>query len=199
MTNCLELAADGIEELNDKYGNDSHGRFFLFHRPRLFNTQEGCWMGRERKRGKLEDFNELLRGKGIDRFSKIVGEPSPLPSVRYVITLDTDTDLPWGAGWRLVGAAAHPLNRPIMDANGRRLTRGYAILQPRVSISLRSARSRVAIPVCWLARSALIRIRGLYRICTRIFSVRPPISAKASTTCRLSADYWMGGFRTIPY
>lgn len=135
----LQVAADGVEELNSKHGNGTHGRFFLFHRPRLYNPQEGCWMGRERKRGKLEDFNELLRGQGRDCFSRIIGDTSELPSIRYVITLDTDTDLPWGAGWRLVGAAAHPLNRPRMDTCGRRLVRGYAILQPRVGILLRSA------------------------------------------------------------
>jgi cellobiose phosphorylase len=135
----LALAAGGIEELNEKYGNGAHGRFFLFHRPRLYNPQEGCWMGRERKRGKLEDFNALLCGDDRAAFSRTVGDLSQLTSIRYVITLDTDTDLPWGAGWRLVGAAAHPLNRPTMDAGGRRLVRGYAILQPRVSISLRSA------------------------------------------------------------
>ncbi len=135
----LALAARGITELNEKYGNGAHGRFFLLHRPRLYNPQEGCWMGRERKRGKLEDFNALLCGDDRDSFSRVVGDVSQLPSIRYVITLDTDTDLPWGTGWRLVGAAAHPLNRPIMDAEGRRLVRGYAILQPRVSISLRSA------------------------------------------------------------
>ena len=135
----VELVADGIEELNEKYGNGAHGRFFLFHRPRLYNQREGFWMGRERKRGKIEDFNALLCGDDRARFSRIVGDISQITSIHYVITLDTDTDLPWGAGWRLVGAAAHPLNRPIMDSSGRRLIRGYAILQPRVSISLRSA------------------------------------------------------------
>ncbi|MHC5039268.1 MAG: cyclic beta 1-2 glucan synthetase, partial [Planctomycetota bacterium] len=135
----LDLAAGGIEELNLKYGNGAHGRFFLFHRPRLYNRQEGCWMGRERKRGKIEDFNALLCGDNRAGFNRIVGDVSELTSIRYVITLDTDTDLPWGAGWRLVGAAAHPLNRPKTDRSGRRLIRGYAILQPRVSISLRNS------------------------------------------------------------
>ncbi len=135
----LAQAADGIAALNVKYGNGAHGRFFLFHRPRLHNPREGCWMGRERKRGKLEDFNALLCGDDRGSFSRIEGDVSELASIHYVITLDTDTDLPWGAGWRLVGAAAHPLNRPLLDPTGRRLARGYAILQPRVSISLRSA------------------------------------------------------------
>ncbi|MEK7867205.1 MAG: glucoamylase family protein, partial [Planctomycetota bacterium] len=139
----LEQAADGIDALNAKYGSGAHGRFLLFHRPRIHNPQEGCWMGRERKRGKIEDFNSLLGGEGRDRFSRIVGDTSSLASIRYVITLDTDTDLPWGAGWRLVGAAAHPLNRAKLDPDGQRLVRGYAILQPRVSTTLRSAQRSV--------------------------------------------------------
>ncbi len=135
----LAAAADGVELLNRKYDSDAHGQFFLLHRPRLNNPQEGCWMGRERKRGKLEDFNALLCGQDRDSFDRTVGDVSRLTSVRYVITLDTDTDLPWGAGWRLVGAASHPLNRPQIDEASRRLVAGYAILQPRVSVSLRSA------------------------------------------------------------
>lgn len=137
--NLLAVAADGIQKLNEKYGNGTHGRFFLFHRPRLYNPQERCWMGRERKRGKIEDFNAVLCGGDRAGFSRIEGDVSQLTSIRYVITLDTDTNLPWGAGWRLVGAAAHPLNRPVMDTIARRLVRGYAILQPRVSISLGSS------------------------------------------------------------
>ncbi|HNX97568.1 MAG TPA: cyclic beta 1-2 glucan synthetase, partial [Candidatus Aminicenantes bacterium] len=135
----LAQAVHGIEELNEKYRNGVPGRFFLCHRPRLYNSREGCWMGRERKRGKLEDFNALLYGDDRASFNRIVGDESQFPSIHYVITLDTDTNLPWGAGWRLVGAAAHPLNRPLLDRGGRRVVRGYAILQPRVGISLRSA------------------------------------------------------------
>jgi len=121
---CWRGPRAGIEALNHKYGDGAHGRFFLLHRPRLYNPQEGCWMGRERKRGKLEDFNTLLWQRRSGSLQRIVGDAAQLSSVRYVITLDTDTDLPWGAGWRLVGAAAHPLNRPTMDPGGRRLVRG---------------------------------------------------------------------------
>lgn len=135
----LEQVTKGIEALNARYEASGCGRFFLFHRSRQYNEREGCWMGRERKRGKLEEFNALLCGGDRTCFSRIVGDVSLVTSIRYVITLDTDTDLPWGAGWHLVGAAAHPLNRATMDVEGRRLIRGYAILQPRVSISLRSA------------------------------------------------------------
>ncbi|TVR02610.1 MAG: cyclic beta 1-2 glucan synthetase [Deltaproteobacteria bacterium] len=135
----LRAVTEGIDRLNEKYDSQAHGQFLLLHRPRLYNPQEGCWMGRERKRGKLEDFNALLCGRDSGAFVRTAGQVSELHTVRYVITLDTDTDLPWGAGWRLVAAAAHPLNRPQMDSIRRRPVAGYAILQPRVSMSLRSA------------------------------------------------------------
>lgn len=133
------LARLRIEELNAKYdgAGESHrpGIFFLFHRPRLWNPQEGVWMGYERKRGKLADLNALLRGNPAG-FSDIVGEMAALDGVQYVITLDTDTQLPRDAARQLVGAIAHPLNRPYYDAARQRVTEGYGILQPRVAVSL---------------------------------------------------------------
>ncbi|HEV3023053.1 MAG TPA: glycosyltransferase family 2 protein, partial [Pirellulales bacterium] len=135
----LRLAQAGIEELNRKYGNHRPDAFFLFHRPRRWNAQEGAWMGYERKRGKLAELNALLRGGGQDRFSLVVGETIVLPQVRYVITLDTDTQLPRDSARKMVGAMAHPLNRPVFDAKRRRVVEGYGILQPRVGVSLPSA------------------------------------------------------------
>src|SRR4029079_16476742 len=113
----LAHAGECIAQLNRKYrGPDAatHGgdRFFLFHRPRLWNPREGVWMGHERKRGKLADLNALLRGRGANRFSRIVGDIAPLSEGRYVITLDTDTQLPRGAACQFVATMAHPLNRP---------------------------------------------------------------------------------------
>jgi cyclic beta-1,2-glucan synthetase len=96
-------------------------------------------MGYERKRGKLEQFNARLRGDAQSAFSDIVGDPSILESIQYVITLDTDTQLPRDAARTLVGNLAHPLNRPVYDAARGRIVEGYAILQPRASISLTSA------------------------------------------------------------
>jgi len=135
----LRLAAEGIEALNEKYEAERSGIFFLFHRPRRWNAQERLWMGYERKRGKLAEFNGLLRGSG-ERFSRVVGDRTVLSSVRYVITLDTDTQLPRDAARALVGAMAHPLNRPVFDPRRRRIVEGYGILQPRVGVSLSSAR-----------------------------------------------------------
>ncbi|MHB0983912.1 MAG: cyclic beta 1-2 glucan synthetase, partial [Thiobacillus sp.] len=127
------------EALNETYQEDRPCIFYLFHRPRLWNPFERVWMGYERKRGKLEQFNARLRGGAQTAFSDIVGDPSLLGSIQYVITLDTDTQLPRDAARTLVGNLAHPLNRPAFDAARGRIVEGYAILQPRASISLTSA------------------------------------------------------------
>jgi cellobiose phosphorylase len=161
----LELARTSIGELNEKYGEapiDSAddtvgaggrgpgpGPFFLFHRPRTWNPQEGVWMGFERKRGKLAALNAFLRGKG-NSFSVVIGNTASLSVVKYVISLDTDTQLPRDAARQFVGAMAHPLNHPRFDAGhanpeSARVTSGYGILQPRVAVSLPGTnRSRYA-------------------------------------------------------
>ncbi len=166
----LLLAETRINELNRKYGraeiaSATHGgsfnggtdadsalasAFYLFHRPRRWNAQERTWMGNERKRGKLADLNSLLRGGARDRFSLIVGETAILSQVKYVITLDTDTQLPRDAARQFVGAMEHPLNSACFDEPGKDtgrevVTSGYGILQPRVSVSLPGTnRSRYA-------------------------------------------------------
>jgi len=133
----------GVEALNETYREDRPCIFYLFHRPRLWNPYERVWMGYERKRGKLEQFNARLRGGAQTAFSDIVGDQSILGTIKYVITLDTDTQLPRDAARALIGNIAHPLNRPVYDAKKGRIAEGYAILQPRASISLTSAsRSR---------------------------------------------------------
>jgi cellobiose phosphorylase len=126
-------------------GNQQRGCFFLFHRARRWNAQEAVWMGWERKRGKLEEFNAALRGDS-SRFDTVVGPVDKLQDVRYVITLDSDTQLPRDSAQQLVGTLAHPLNRPCFDEHLGRVTEGYSILQPRVGISMPSAgRSRFAL------------------------------------------------------
>jgi cellobiose phosphorylase len=136
----LQLARAGIEMLNQKYPFGNNALFFLLHRPRRLNVAEGVWMGYERKRGKLMEFNALLRGGSRDCFSEIVGETTVLPSIKYVITLDTDTQLPRDAARKLVGTMDHPLNHPVFDVVREIVTTGYSILQPRIGVGLPSAR-----------------------------------------------------------
>ncbi|MEO8085455.1 MAG: glucoamylase family protein [Bacteroidota bacterium] len=132
----VDLVHLRIEELNKKYSKENRDLFYLFHRSRLWNPRENVWMGYERKRGKISDLNALLRGDPKQRFSLIVGDQSVLEQIKYVITLDADTQLPLGTAWKLVGTMAHPLNHPWYDEKKKRVTKGYGILQPRVTVSL---------------------------------------------------------------
>lgn len=135
----LETARNGIAALNAKHAPEGECRFFLFHRLRQWNEAEGIWMGWERKRGKIEEFNRLLRGATDTSFTVTVGDLSVLPQVKYCITLDSDTRLPRGVARELLGISIHPLNRPSLDPVVGRVTEGYGILQPRVSVTFMSA------------------------------------------------------------
>jgi cellobiose phosphorylase len=135
----LAAAADGVRALNTKYADGDSNRFFLLHRARQWNQQEDLWMGWERKRGKIEEFNRLLRGATDTSFALTVGDASVLQRVRYCITLDSDTRLPRDAARQLIGIITHPTNRPGFDAEVGRVTEGYGILQPRVSVTFTSA------------------------------------------------------------
>ena len=160
----LALARTGIENLNQKYGKAAP--FYLFHRQRQWNPSEGVWMGWERKRGKLADFNRLLLNLGETAYTTQVGDSSilrgspgsgtgrgspdpgignskhgftPVPGIKYVITLDADTSLPQGSANRLVATLAHPLNHAEFAPDGRSVVAGYTVLQPRVAIKPTSA------------------------------------------------------------
>jgi cyclic beta-1,2-glucan synthetase len=132
----IKLAGRRITELNEKYKDIRKETFFLFHRPRIWNKGEQLWMGYERKRGKLSDLNSFLRGESDNHFSHVIGNTEVLSNVKYVITLDTDTQLPRDSARQFVGTIAHPLNRAVYDENKRRVIEGYGILQPRVAVSL---------------------------------------------------------------
>jgi cyclic beta-1,2-glucan synthetase len=135
----LEAARAGIAALNTKHAESGADRFFLFHRLRQWNQRESLWMGWERKRGKIEEFNRLLRGATDTSFVVSVGDLSVLPQIKYCITLDSDTRLPRGVARELIGIITHPLNRATFDSRVGRVTEGYGILQPRVSVTFMSA------------------------------------------------------------
>jgi cyclic beta-1,2-glucan glucanotransferase len=140
----VELAIQLTDELNERYAGAGAGSFFLLHRHRIFNARQGVWMGWERKRGKLLDLNKLLKGQ-FDPFPVKAGNLNALTHAQYVITLDSDTQLPRGTAHTMIGAMAHPLNRAVIDPELRIVTEGYGILQPRVGVSVQSAsRSRLA-------------------------------------------------------
>jgi cyclic beta-1,2-glucan synthetase len=135
----LRDALARVRALNERYAKEGQERFFLFHRKRLWNPVQQCWMGWERKRGKLIEFNRLLRGARDTSFTVVSSDPGALPFIRYVITLDADTRLPRETASRLIGALAHPLNQAVVDPGQGRAVAGYSILQPRVSFRMSAA------------------------------------------------------------
>src|SRR6056297_2954640 len=146
----LETAHDSIHALNKKYQSRYGNKFFFLHRKRCWNEKEGAWMGWERTRGKLEEFNRLLcdpeaettyEHVGGDFFKSVKKSP-----VKFVITLDSDTKLPPDSARKLVRTIAHPLNRAYYDDVKKRITKGYGIIQPRISISAESSQKT------WFAR-----------------------------------------------
>jgi cyclic beta-1,2-glucan synthetase len=177
----VAAACEGILNLNLRFGPDHTDRFFLFHRERRWNARERVWMGWERKRGKIDEFNRLLRGDDGTTFTTRVGDLDVLPDVRYCLTLDTDTFLPRDAAKSLIGIIAHPLNRPRFDAVVGRVTEGYAILQPRVSVTMASAAGSVFARL-YAGHTGSIPTRRRSPTRIRICSTKASSPARACTT-----------------
>lgn len=171
----LATARTGIEDLNERFGEEDRDRFFLLHRRRIWNETDMTWMGWERKRGKLSELNRLLRGTTDTTYLIDDAAQGQLLDVRFVITLDSDTRLPHAAARRMVGALAHPLNRPSFSAGARRVVDGYGVLQPRVSVSLASAGRS------WFAR-IFSNGGGLDPYCTAVSDVYQDLFDEASYT-----------------
>ena len=131
----LQLAMDGINQLNNRYRGDKGKRpFYLFHRRRQWNPKEDVWMGWERKRGKLTDFNRYLIEGYRDSFDTIIGEEDFLKKVKYVITVDSDTIIPRDSACSLIATLSHPLNQAVFDEKTGEVISGYTILQPRTEV-----------------------------------------------------------------
>ena len=130
----IHQAVEGIAQLNSRYGKDALQPFFLFHRERIWNPGEGCWIGWERKRGKLVEFNYLLKGEQETTYTVQSGNLQELADIQYVITLDVDTVLPRESAYHLVGTLAHPLNQAQFESETGRVKTGYTVLQSRVQV-----------------------------------------------------------------
>ena len=136
----MSFARLKVNELNERHKSN----FFILFRRRRFNPAQNKWMAWERKRGKIEQFNQLLLDFSktsdfiIEEESKIL-LAKQLAGIKYVITLDNDSQLPRGSVQRMIGTAAHPLNQPVFDEKTNRVVEGYGIIQPRIGTALTSA------------------------------------------------------------
>ena len=148
-----------VKELNEKYaswrGKGGKGKgvpiFNFVYRRRAWSEGEQTWLGEERKRGAILHFNDLLLGQTDEeekrrRFrtetvsgwleNEVLKMKNEESFIRFVITLDTDTELVLYSAQKLIGAMAHPLNVAQLSEDGKRVDRGYGIMQPRVNVDV---------------------------------------------------------------
>ena len=135
----LDAALGETAALNRKYAAEGGDIFFFCHRERQFNEKNDKWIGWERKRGALMEFNDLLLGSDATSFTTLSGKALSELNIKYVITLDSDTILPMGMAKKMVGTMAHPLNRPVVDPKRGVVTAGYGVMQPRITIDIASS------------------------------------------------------------
>jgi cyclic beta-1,2-glucan synthetase len=135
----VEAALSGVVALNRKYAGPGPDRFYYFQRENQFNKTNNKWIGWERKRGALMEFNELVQGSRETSFTYASHIDPPFGCVRYIITLDSDTLLPMGMARRMIGTMAHPLNRPVIDPVRGVVVAGYGLMQPRIDVELESS------------------------------------------------------------
>ena len=128
-----------VQELNKKY---NHEIFYFAYRTRKYNKGENSFLGFERKRGALLHFNDLLLNNFNEKEKKYWFQIQTLDNlkykIKYVITLDVDTQLILNSALKLVGTMAHPLNKPILNETKTKVIKGYGILQPKMSVDVES-------------------------------------------------------------
>ena len=154
----VQAGLEKVKELNEKYGAPI---FNFVYRKRAWSEGEQTWLGHERKRGAILHFNDLVLGqttdeekqkrfraetisqwldnygvKGSERTNALDIVSSSHSPIKFIITLDTDTELVLYSAQKLIGAMAHPLNQAVLSPDGRRVDRGYGIMQPRVNVDV---------------------------------------------------------------
>ena len=137
----IETGINECKILNEKYKNDDYKIFNFIYRKRSWNKGENCYLGWERKRGLLSQFNDYMLGKQVEHFKANTFEK--IPNIKYIITLDADTNLVLNTGLELVGAMAHILNRPVLNKERNLVVDGYGLMQPRVGINLLETRKSI--------------------------------------------------------
>ena len=131
----IETGLKEVEKLNKKYGQEI---FFFLYRKRIYNDKQGKWLGYERKRGMLAEFNKfLLTGEKGTFKTNTITQKLLDKKIKYVITLDADTELGLDSAKKLVGIMEHPLNKPIIKDGI--VVSGYGLIQPKVGISIESS------------------------------------------------------------
>lgn len=161
-----EIIEEGIKQskaLNRKYSENEKEKFFFIYRNRVWCRGEKCFLGWERKRGMLCQFNEFLITGNNQFKTNTIKEKIP---IKYVITLDADTNLILDSAKELIGTMAHILNKPVLDRNKNIIVDGHALIQPRIGVDLNSSRKSLFTKIY----AGLRRNRFLYKCSFRCIS-----------------------------
>ena len=133
----IEESLKQVQKLNKKYiSNNNFPIFHFIYREREFNNSEEKYLGWERKRGMLTQFNEYILKHEKNKFIVNTINQDTLPKIKYVITLDADTELTLNTAFDLIGTMSHILNKPELDENKNIVVKGHALIQPRIGINL---------------------------------------------------------------
>jgi cyclic beta-1,2-glucan synthetase len=139
-----KFGVDVVNKLNEKYKTNSFPKFHFIYRKRVWNNSEKTYLGWERKRGLLCQFNSFLLTKKDEFRVNTINHLEPeIPKIKYVITLDSDTNLVLNTGLELIGAMAHVLNAPVLNKSQDVVIEGHALMQPRIGIDLKSSRKSI--------------------------------------------------------
>lgn len=133
----IQTGKELVEELNQKYPDEQYSKFNFIYRKRTWNSKENAYLGWERKRGILTQFNQFLLGDAHPTFLYNSMEDEKIPKIKYIITLDSDTELVLDSAKSLVGAMAHILNKPVVE--NKVVASGYGMIQPRIGTNIKSA------------------------------------------------------------
>lgn len=129
-----------VDILNKKYPDEKYTKFNFIYRKRMWNEGEEAYLGWERKRGLLNQFNEYILGNISNPFkTNTITNLASMPPIKYIITLDADTDLVLNSAKELIGAMAHILNKPELNKSEDLVIAGHALIQPRIGIDLMSS------------------------------------------------------------
>ena len=138
----VDYAKKRLDKLNEKYPTeDGHVLFNFMYRKRVYSKGESSYMGWERKRGGLMQFNWLVLGKlsqeQIDDAMWLIYDD--IVRCKYAITIDEDTELSLNTAKDLIAIMAHPLNKPRLNKKKNRVVEGFGLIQPAVSLDIESA------------------------------------------------------------
>lgn len=163
----IKVGLEEVEKLNKKYKNllEENNKFYFLYRNRTWNAGEKSFLGWERKRGLLCQFNDfIVNGVNSFRVNTIASEEKDICSkIKYVITLDSDTNLVLDSAQELIGAMAHILNKPVLSKERNIVEEGHALIQPRIGIDLEASRKSMFTKIY----AGLRRYRFIYKCSIR--------------------------------